>query len=155
MCVCALSCFACVQRATLWTIYSSPGSSCPWDSPGNNTGVGCYFFLLIEPSNLCFLCLLHWQMGSLPLTPPGKLEIIEVLAPRKTVSTPAFQRSHPRSLQGASSISPGEVVCPLRDSVSLEERALLPTERTGTLSAHQGLTPALGFPKETDNMNFM
>ena len=116
--------------------------------------MGCCFFLLTKPSNSCFLCLLHRQMGSLPLVPSGKPGILQVLAPRKTVSTPAFQGSHPRSLQGASSVSPGEVVRPLRDSVSLEERALLPIEGAGTLSSHQGLTPALGFPKETDNMNF-
>ena len=24
---------------------SPPGSPCPWDSPGKNTGVGCYFLL--------------------------------------------------------------------------------------------------------------
>ena len=24
---------------------SPPGSPCPWDSPGKNTGVGCHFFL--------------------------------------------------------------------------------------------------------------
>ena len=24
---------------------SPPGSSCPWDSPGKNTGVGCHFLL--------------------------------------------------------------------------------------------------------------
>ena len=32
---------------TLWNpIYSSPpGSPCPWDSPGKNTGVGCHFLL--------------------------------------------------------------------------------------------------------------
>ena len=24
---------------------SSPGSPCPWDSPGKNTGVGCHFLL--------------------------------------------------------------------------------------------------------------
>ena len=28
----------------------------------------------IQGSNLCFLRLLHWQAGSLPLTPPGKPE---------------------------------------------------------------------------------
>ena len=27
---------------------------------------------LIQRSNACLLCLLHWQMGSLPLAPPGK-----------------------------------------------------------------------------------
>ena len=49
---------------------------CPWDSPGENTGVGYHdFFQVIFPirvSNLCLLCLLHWQVGSLPLAPPGK-----------------------------------------------------------------------------------
>ena len=24
---------------------SPPGSSCPWDSPGKNSGVGCHFLL--------------------------------------------------------------------------------------------------------------
>ena len=40
----------------------------PWDSPGNNTGVGCHFLLQgifltlgLNP------CLLHWSVGSLPL----------------------------------------------------------------------------------------
>ena len=49
---------------------------CPWDSPGKNTGVGCQAFLQgIFPTqglNLSLLHLLHWQMGSLPLAPPGK-----------------------------------------------------------------------------------
>ena len=44
---------------------------CPWESPGNNTGVGCHAFLQgIFPTQgliLCLLCLLHWQAGSLPL----------------------------------------------------------------------------------------
>ena len=38
--------------------------------------MGCYFLLQgifpIQGSNLCLLCLLHWQKGSLPLVPPGK-----------------------------------------------------------------------------------
>ena len=29
---------------TLWTVCCPP-DSCPWDSPGKNTGVGCHFFL--------------------------------------------------------------------------------------------------------------
>ena len=41
---------------------------CPWDSPGKNTGVGCHVLLqsifLTQGSNLHFLCLLHWQVGS-------------------------------------------------------------------------------------------
>ena len=49
---------------------------CPWDFPGKDTEVGCHFLLQgIFPtlgSNLCFLCLLHWQALSLPLAPPVK-----------------------------------------------------------------------------------
>ena len=57
---------------------------CPWDSPGKNTGMGCYFLLqgtfLTQGWNLHLLCfiptwglnphllgLLHWQADSLPL----------------------------------------------------------------------------------------
>ena len=48
---------------------------CPWDSPGKNTGVGCHALLQgifptqgLKPGLLRFL---HWQAGSLSLTPPG------------------------------------------------------------------------------------
>ena len=38
--------------------------------------MGCHFLLqgifLAQGLNLCLLCLLHWQVGSLPVTPPGK-----------------------------------------------------------------------------------
>ena len=53
---------------------------CPWDPPGKSTGVGCYSLLLeifpTQGSNPHLLCLLHWQMGSLPLAPPGKPTLI-------------------------------------------------------------------------------
>ena len=53
---------------------------CPWDFPGKNTGVGCHFLLHgIFPtrgSNPRLLSLLRWQVGSLPLVPPGKPCII-------------------------------------------------------------------------------
>ena len=46
----------------------------PWDPPGKNTRVGCRFLLQgifsTQGSNVHLLCLLHWQVGSLPLTPP-------------------------------------------------------------------------------------
>ena len=49
---------------------------CPWDSPGKITGVGCHFLLQrIFPTqglNPRLLCLLQWQVSSLPLVPPGK-----------------------------------------------------------------------------------
>ena len=56
---------------------------CPWISPSKNTGVGSHSLLqgifLTQGSNLCLLCLLHWQAGSLPLAPPGKPTIDHTL----------------------------------------------------------------------------
>ena len=55
---------------------SLPGSSVHGVSPGKNTRVVCHFLLQgIFPTqglNLRLLCLLHWQMVSLPLTPLGR-----------------------------------------------------------------------------------
>ena len=49
---------------------------CPWDSPGENTGVGCHAILQrifpTQGSSQCLLGLLPCQAGSLPLEPPGK-----------------------------------------------------------------------------------
>ena len=46
---------------------------CPWDSLGKNTGVDCHsLFQAIFPTQGLNPCLLHWQVGSLPLAPPGK-----------------------------------------------------------------------------------
>ena len=48
---------------------------CPWNSPGENTWVGCHFLLQsIFPTkglNPHLLSLLHWQAWSLLLGPPG------------------------------------------------------------------------------------
>ena len=48
---------------------------CLWYFPGKNTEVGCHVLLQgifpTKGSNPCLLCLLHWQVGSLPLTSPG------------------------------------------------------------------------------------
>ena len=55
---------------------SPPGSSVHGDSPGKNTGVGYHALLqgifCTHGLNLCLLCPLHWQVGPLPLVPPGK-----------------------------------------------------------------------------------
>ena len=44
-----------------------------------NTGVGCHALLQgifpAQGSNPNLLCLLHWQAGSLPWVPPGKLQL--------------------------------------------------------------------------------
>ena len=68
---------ASVKPNSLWPHGLQPTRLlCPWDSPGKNTGVDCRALLQgifwTHGSNLCLLCLLHWQAGSLPLVPPGK-----------------------------------------------------------------------------------
>ena len=49
---------------------------CPWDSPGKSTRVGSHVLLqgsfLTQGLNPFLLCLLLWQMGSIPLAPPEK-----------------------------------------------------------------------------------
>ena len=60
---------------TLHSMDCSPPES-KWDFPGKNTGVGCHALLqgifLTQGSTPGLLHLLHWQVGSLPLLPPGK-----------------------------------------------------------------------------------
>ena len=69
-----------------WIVLCSVSQSCltlwdPWTAAhqapmsmefsSKNTRVGCHFLLqgiiLTQRSNLCLLCLLHWQVDSLPL----------------------------------------------------------------------------------------
>ena len=56
---------------------SLPGSSVHGDSPGKNTRMGCHSLLQgivpTQGSNPCLLCLLHWQLDSLPLCHLGSL----------------------------------------------------------------------------------
>ena len=72
---CVLRRFTCVPLFAIpWT--AAARLPCPWDSPDNNTGVGCHFLLKgifpIQGSNPRLLYLQHWQEGSLPLALPGK-----------------------------------------------------------------------------------
>ena len=81
-CVCVCVC-VCVWLSRSYPTLCDPmdcspaGSSVHWDSPGKNTGVGCHAVLqgifLTQGSNPSLLRLLHWQAGSLPLAPTGKL----------------------------------------------------------------------------------
>ena len=55
---------------------SLPGSSVHGESPGKSTRVSnnalLHGIFPTQGSNLCLLYLLYWQVGSLPLAPPGK-----------------------------------------------------------------------------------
>ena len=61
---------SCLTLATPWTV--AHRLLCPWDFPGKNTRVGCHFHLQgIFPTHVLnphLLCLLHWQVDSLPLS---------------------------------------------------------------------------------------
>ena len=76
---CMLSRFSCVQLfVTLWTVAYQASLSMGFSMDrSKTTGVGgSALFQVIFPTqglNWCLLCLLHWQVGSLPLVPPGKL----------------------------------------------------------------------------------
>ena len=65
------------------TGFSLSVSSVHGDCPDRNTAVGCCVPLqgifLTEGSNPHLLHLLHWQMGSSPLAPPGKPLLIFVV----------------------------------------------------------------------------
>ena len=56
--------------------YSPPGFISPWGSPVKYTRVRCHLLLQetfpTQRSNPRLLHLLPWQVGSLPLVPPGK-----------------------------------------------------------------------------------
>ena len=58
-----------------------PGSS----APGKNTGVGYHALFQgvfpIQESKLHLLSLLPWQVGSLPLVPPGKPQWLRLCTP--------------------------------------------------------------------------
>ena len=69
-CPCGRKCRTWLGDWTITTNCSLPGSSCPWNFPGKNTGVSCHFLLQgifqIQGSNLPLLPLLHWQADFLP-----------------------------------------------------------------------------------------
>ena len=75
MCMCAK---LLQSRPTLWDPMdcSLPDSSVHGNSPGKNTRVGSHALLqgifLTQGPNPRLLCLLHWEVGSLPIVPPEK-----------------------------------------------------------------------------------
>ena len=83
---CHMSIRACCHFSPIWPFVTpwtvAPRLLCPWDSPDQNTGVGCRaLFHSIFPTqglNAHLQCLLHWQACSLPLAPPGKIFVKEM-----------------------------------------------------------------------------
>ena len=66
-----------IMSDSMWPYGLQPARLlCPWNSPGKSIGVGYHFLLQrnfpTQGLNPRLLCLLHWQVGSLPPAPPGK-----------------------------------------------------------------------------------
>ena len=94
-----LSCLTCVHSASVLShvwLSVTPWTArllCPWDSPGNNTGVSCHFLFqgifLTQGSNPNLLCLLHQQVDSLPLSchvVVGSLSCVRLFATPRTTA---------------------------------------------------------------------
>ena len=66
---------------------------CPWDSPDQKPGAACHALLQgISPtrgSNPCLLCLLHWQVATLPLAPSRKPIAHLIILKEESISVPA------------------------------------------------------------------
>ena len=90
---------------------------CPWDFPGKNTGVSCDALLQgifpTQESNPRLLGLLHWQVGSLPIVPPGK--------PSSGLKEKTFYMTKSRECRGKKDVCPflllenSRPLFPLRD----------------------------------------
>ena len=145
--LCVLSSFSHVQLfATLWTV-AHQALLFHGILQAKNTVVDCHAFLqgifLTRGLNSCLLRLLHWQVGSLPLVPPGKhlhqgtWSLIITSSP--AVHRPLSQTPHPPthlSLQVALRASvekggPSQVECPAQDH----------REKQGRLDRALGLEP--------------
>ena len=107
VCVCVCACACSVVSDSFRPHRLQPARLLrPWSFPGKNTAVGCHFLLQrISPtqgSNLRLLCLLHWQVGSLLLAPPGKPRITERKKKVKSLSRVRLCDSMDCSLPGSS-----------------------------------------------------
>ena len=71
--VCILNSLSCLTLCDPMDFIWPTRLLCPWDSPGQNIGVGCHGLLqgifLTQESNSHLLCLLLWQTDSLPQAP--------------------------------------------------------------------------------------
>ena len=75
---CCLVTMSCLTFVTPRTVARQAPPS--MDFPGKDTGVGCHFLLQgIFPTQGWHSRLLHWQVDSLPLAPPGKHRCLPLL----------------------------------------------------------------------------
>ena len=101
---------------------------CPWDFPGKNTEVGCNFLLQgIFPTQGLNLCLLHWQMDSLPLShlgSPCSVSVQTKLSSQNDLEAGSVKEERRRrewEVNEAEIFSP----CPLTTGISVKSRLLM------------------------------
>ena len=96
-CVCMLIQF--LSRVQLFVISWTVAARLlfPWDFPGKNAEVGCYFLIQgIFPAQGSNTHLLHWQADSLPLSQLGILMKYHILGNlNMTVSKPWLKHRYP------------------------------------------------------------
>ena len=83
---------------------------CPWDFPGESTGVGCHCLLQgVFSTQGLNLHLLHWQVGSSPLSHQGSPRPFMVSIKTSTMSQrrPGPTRGMPRAPGGSQGSQPG------------------------------------------------
>ena len=96
MCLCAL----CSVVSNSLQLYGLQPTIflCQRDSPGQDTETVCHFLLQgFFPTQGSNLCLLHWQVDSLPLNPFGKQKMLYHIASAGKVSprkTPVHCQAH-------------------------------------------------------------
>ena len=87
LCACTLSRFSHVQfSVTPWTIAHQAPPSMGFSRQKYWSGLPCHLqgIFLTQRLSPCLLCLLHWQVGSLPVAPPGKpLNLLYYLSTNK------------------------------------------------------------------------
>ena len=117
------------DSATPWAVARQAPLST--DSPGKNTGVGCRFLLyrifLAQGSNPHLLRLLHWQVGSLPLSPQGSCN----RRPEETCSVHRREENSAAKTDGALTVDErGE-----RSNHTERSQTRTPSRRTSRLHA--------------------
>ena len=95
MCVCVCVCLCIKWLQSRSTLCDPARLLCPWDSSGKNTGVDCHALLQgifkTQGLNLSLLHFLHWQAGSLPLSPPSFAKLmLKMIVPLLPWNHPSF-----------------------------------------------------------------
>ena len=126
---------------------------CPLDSPGKNTAMGWHALLQgIFPTqglNPSLLCLLHWQVGSLPLGPPGKPSFIQLY---DQFSPNSVRSAFLLSMQPDTSRNPSDFFFPLRHRPHCNPD-WLPSRPAQSCTKISSIT--LGFPSILFCVNFL